>query len=423
MNEQDSLFAIEERVLQHARHVLHAADDHAHPLWREFQALLESYERIYTQMDRLIRLSDRQQLQLKQANERIAAQNAQLARQNAALQETAHLREDIERITHHDLKSPLTTILGVAQILRLHPALPEALDNSIQMLEDAGLLMLNMINLSLDLLKIERGEYRVRPVPVNLVGLIRKIMLVFEPLHVARRLSWTIVSTNQQNLDQPPILAAGEELLCYTLLTNLLKNAIEASPAGAQITITIDPHPETITLHIHNQGAVPEPIRARFFQKYNTYGKEQGTGLGAYSAKIFTEAQGGTILMRTSEAEGTTLTVCLPASHIPLTANPPVPLLSGTPVTQTFLSDQKPEELSAPSEPFSMQDQISASALAQLPPALFERLRDAVEALDVAMLEELLPQIHQHSPACATYFREKCKLYRFDLLQALFERE
>jgi signal transduction histidine kinase len=422
MNEPDTIFAIEQQVLRHAQAVLKAADDHAHPLWHEFQTLLNSYERMYTQMDRLIRLSDRQQLQLKQANERIAAQNAQLARQNAALQEVAQLREDVEHITQHDLKSPLTTILGIAQLLRLNPALPESLANSIQMLEEAGLLMLNMINLSLDLLKIERGEYPIHPVPVNLVGLIRKIMLVFEPLHVAKRLSCTVVSASQPNLDQPPILAVGEELLCYTLLANLLKNALEASPEGEPITITLDPQPETVHLRIHNQGTVPEPIRERFFQKYNTYGKAQGTGLGAYSAKIFTEVQGGTITMQTSEAKGTTLTVCLPASHEPLTANPPSQLLSGMYAIRAPWLNNETEMSSAPPQSFSTQDQSYTSVLAQLPPVLFDSLRDAVQALNVAVLEELLPQLHQHSPTCAAYFREKSQHYRFDLLQALFER-
>ena len=50
-----------------------------------------------------------------------------------------------------------------------------------------------------------------------------------------------------------------------------------------------------------------ESIRDTFFQKYVTLGKEKGTGLGTYSAKLMTEAMGGSITMESSEEHGTTV--------------------------------------------------------------------------------------------------------------------
>ena len=61
-----------------------------------------------------------------------------------------------------------------------------------------------------------------------------------------------------------------------------------------------------------NQGAVPESIRERFFEKYVTAGKPKGTGLGAYSARRIALAHGGDIAMTTDDATGTVVTVCLP---------------------------------------------------------------------------------------------------------------
>lgn len=64
---------------------------------------------------------------------------------------------------------------------------------------------------------------------------------------------------------------------------------------------------------ISNSGVVPEAIRQRFFEKFTTSGKHGGSGLGAYSAKLLTEAQGGQIAMSTAdETNCTTLTVTLP---------------------------------------------------------------------------------------------------------------
>jgi signal transduction histidine kinase len=68
-----------------------------------------------------------------------------------------------------------------------------------------------------------------------------------------------------------------------------------------------------ISITIQNNGKVPAEIRERFFEKFVTHGKQGGTGLGTYSAKMLTEAQNGTIMMSVSEKENqTTITVTLP---------------------------------------------------------------------------------------------------------------
>jgi signal transduction histidine kinase len=103
----------------------------------------------------------------------------------------------------------------------------------------------------------------------------------------------------------------GEGLLCYSMLSNLVKNALEASPEGGVVTIGLctGAQPEVT---VHNMGAVPEAIRDRFFEKYATQGKSSGTGLGTYSAQLIARTLGGDIHMRTSEQEGTTVTVRFP---------------------------------------------------------------------------------------------------------------
>ena len=64
---------------------------------------------------------------------------------------------------------------------------------------------------------------------------------------------------------------------------------------------------------LDNSGAVPAAIRARFFDKFVTQGKDGGTGLGTYSAKLLTEAQHGSISLEVSDADNrTTITVELP---------------------------------------------------------------------------------------------------------------
>src|SRR5262249_28478670 len=106
----------------------------------------------------------------------------------------------------------------------------------------------------------------------------------------------------------------GEELLCYSMLANILKNAIEASPENATVTIVLEGVGHHVRLHVHNGGAVPESMRGSFFKKYATAGKSTGLGLGTYSAQLIAHVQGGEISLRASEAEGTTVTVALAAA-------------------------------------------------------------------------------------------------------------
>ncbi|MCG8552783.1 MAG: ATP-binding protein, partial [Desulfobacterales bacterium] len=64
---------------------------------------------------------------------------------------------------------------------------------------------------------------------------------------------------------------------------------------------------------IENQGLIPEPIRETVFDKFVTYGKPQGTGIGTYSAMLTAQLHGGSIHFSLSEKAGTTtISVCLP---------------------------------------------------------------------------------------------------------------
>ncbi|MBT7891435.1 MAG: ATP-binding protein, partial [Deltaproteobacteria bacterium] len=98
---------------------------------------------------------------------------------------------------------------------------------------------------------------------------------------------------------------------CYSMLANLIKNAVEASPEGESISINVDKK-ESAIVSIHNKGVVPEEIGDKFFEKFTTSGKTTGTGLGTYSAKLIAEFQKGQIGMTTSEEHGTTITIRLP---------------------------------------------------------------------------------------------------------------
>jgi CheY-like chemotaxis protein len=120
-----------------------------------------------------------------------------------------------------------------------------------------------------------------------------------------------------------PRVAQAEEPLCYSMLANLVKNAIEAAPDGGAVRVSFAEEAGALLAHVHNPGVVPEEVRPRFFHKYATAGKSGGLGLGAYSARLMARVQQGDITMRTSPDEGTTVTVRLAAAGQPAPVQDP----------------------------------------------------------------------------------------------------
>lgn len=255
-----------------------------------------------------------QEQALRSSRDEITRQAALLEQQNEALKENVRLREEVERIGRHDLKTPLNSIIAVPRLLREERRLGPEADELLGIVERAGYRILSMVNLSLDLYKMEQGSYAFRPDAVDLAELAHKVIADVR-MHAASKQ----VRLHVQAWQAP--YAWAEELLCYSLLANLLKNAVEASPEGAVVQLTIEAGPEeSVQLRIHNDGVVPLFIRASFFQKYATLGKASGTGLGTYSARLMARVQDGDVMMNTSDEAGTTLTVRLraaPAGKVP----------------------------------------------------------------------------------------------------------
>lgn len=229
-----------------------------------------------------------------------------------ARQKLETLKADVERITRHDLKAPLGAIIGLPDMLLQQPDLLPTLIEPLTMIRDAGHNMLNQINLSLDLFKMEQGSYELNPEPVEIMALMREMLPQVGQFVRVMQLRVEMVLDGRQPTPDDRFFVHGEKLLCLSMLSNLLKNAVEASPKGGTVTINMQSVQHGSQITIHNQGAIPATIRNRLFEKYVTSGKRHGTGLGAYSAALIARTQGGTISVTSSDDAGTTITIVLP---------------------------------------------------------------------------------------------------------------
>lgn len=232
----------------------------------------------------------------------------ELEENNRELREAARLREDVERMTRHDLKSPLNAIINLPDLIRVQEReLSEKQIEFLEMIKASGYRMLAMINASLDLFKMERGIYPFQPEDVDLLEVIDRIFHE-NGFGVEKRPTVDLWLGDRPAEDGDQFRIRGEHLLCYSMLSNLIDNALEASPEGERVAVTLVPG-ERPTVRIRNRGTVQPEIRDRFFEKYVTAGKRKGTGLGTYTARLIAEVHGGEIWLDTSEEGVTTVGV------------------------------------------------------------------------------------------------------------------
>jgi len=100
------------------------------------------------------------------------------------------------------------------------------------------------------------------------------------------------------------------------ILSNIIKNALDASKKNDPVRISLGKDPESrVDVSVWNRAVVPKEIRHNFGKKYSTWGKTRGTGMGVYSARLMTGTQARKFFWDSSEEAGTTARVSLPAAR------------------------------------------------------------------------------------------------------------
>ncbi|MBI5591555.1 MAG: response regulator [Deltaproteobacteria bacterium] len=239
---------------------------------------------------------------------------AVVAERNRELEAMLNLRASVERIVRSDLKKPLSHIITLTSTMTESAQLSKNMKQELKWVQDAGFQLLKGINRSLDLWKLERGVYAVAFEPVDLIAVLRLVRIEVAELCEKKHVSIDIRVNGGPPEPNDRCIVSGEGLLCCCILTNLVKNALEASAEGEVVTIDMQRHEEEWRIAVHNSVAIPIDIRSRFFEKGVTFGKPDAEGLSVYSTRLMAEVMGGSVAVETGDANGTTLTVRLPAA-------------------------------------------------------------------------------------------------------------
>lgn len=234
-----------------------------------------------------------------------------LSLQDVTMQvELERIRTEVNRLLMHDIRSPICSIIGFVNLLLERQIFDDIDAECIKAVRDSAQKISDLVeNISL-MYKLESGEHDFSVEEVQCIDVAEKLCRRLAYQAAEKKVTLERVATTD-NLNA--YTCRFNRILFEIMLDNLLKNAIESSPKNATVTIIFAEDKKQLIFKVINSGSIPETIRNRFFEKYVTFGKQNGTGLGTYLCKLITKAGNGTIsLVTEDEPPIVVITVTIP---------------------------------------------------------------------------------------------------------------
>ena len=246
---------------------------------------------------------------LRYAIERKRAEEG-LKREEAARQ-TALFREQFLGILGHDLRNPLQAISGNAALLLRYGGMTEPQRKAVNRISISAERMARMISDILDFTRTRLGGgYTLQRSWVNVHDVLRQVVEELEVAHPQRRFELSVTGTAWGEWDSDRIAQAA---------SNLVGNAVQYSPEGSVVRVVARDEGDSVRVEIHNQGTpIPAERMPHIFDPF-VRGQEgpravarSGLGLGLYITHEIVKAHGGTLQVRSTDAEGTCFWLKLP---------------------------------------------------------------------------------------------------------------
>ena len=207
----------------------------------------------------------------------------------------------------HELRTPLA-------VLRIHTQnalqAPDAEDRAaaLDQLELAVQRATRVVAQLLTMARLEPKAIQMAMTDIDLARLLRNELAELTPLALARQqeLMFELDETGDYQLRaDAPSLA--------TLLQNLVSNAVQHTPAGGQVRVSLHAEPQSLCLWVEDNGpGVPEDQRQKLFERFYRQGAGQGAGLGLSIVQRIVELHNGEIQLADSAAGGLRVSVVLP---------------------------------------------------------------------------------------------------------------
>jgi PAS domain S-box-containing protein len=272
--------------------------------WTEREvALLETVaERVWVAAEKL------------RAQQELRAYAARLLASNAEAQAAVRIRDQFLTVAAHELKTPLTALLGYSQTLlrriEREQSLPERDRRLLQQTNEQALRLNRLIDALLDVGRIESGRLSIERVPLDLSALLTRIADAMAPTLERHSLQVSGV--------EETIVISGDELRLEQVIHNLVSNAVKYSPQGGTVFLTLSVQDGLAQLVVRDQGiGIPAAALPQLFQRFFRVDGDNtrhiaGMGIGLYVIKEIVELHGGTVAVESAEGVGSSFIVSLP---------------------------------------------------------------------------------------------------------------
>ncbi|HZN02719.1 MAG TPA: GAF domain-containing sensor histidine kinase [Candidatus Polarisedimenticolia bacterium] len=234
----------------------------------------------------------------------IAIQNSRLVEERLRAERTLALGRTARALVH-DLRSPLTAIRALAELLHGRAAGDAATRRHLASIMDEAD---RLAELASDLLRFAGGAPPLRREAVVLGPYLTRLL---EPLRPRLESSGVALVTDLE----PTAVAPLDAPRAARVVHNLVANALDAMPDGGTLTVACGTTGGRAWLRIGDSGCgMSEAVRSRLFEPFFTHGKEHGTGLGLALARAIVEEHGGRIEVESAPGRGSVFTIELEAA-------------------------------------------------------------------------------------------------------------
>ena len=231
--------------------------------------------------------------------------------QIAMLEELQRSRDDFIALAGHELRTPLTVIQGYVEHVLDDPSISEEQRRHLEIVVRRAGLMSDLIDDLFDLAKLDSQVDPIEFEPVRLDDVTGESVETHE---TAAHESGLVL-----RLSSEPVVVLGEHKRLRRMVDHVIDNALRYSPSGGEVTVSVGrvDGNAVVTVVDHGIGIPPDELPRvfdRLFRGSNALeGKLSGTGLGLSSAQAIAEGHSGTVAAGPGEADGTVLTIRLPA--------------------------------------------------------------------------------------------------------------
>lgn len=244
--------------------------------------------------------------------DKLENEHSRLTKAYDDLEKVIGVQGDLLHIAAHEIRSPLTLIMGFAEVMRdYYDSMQVSERNRVvdRLLRSADRLRRSVINM-LELSQLEAGQFAIQADFFDMSALLNDLIDEFKPRSIPCELELL------SNGDLGPVFADRDKI--EIVLFNLIDNAIKFSRPGSHIGVSSRREADRVILEVSDEGrgisadfveAVFEPFeRGEEAQRVTA----QGMGLGLYIVKKLVEAHGGEVQLRTTPGEGSTFAIIIP---------------------------------------------------------------------------------------------------------------